>query len=201
MGVAPMWAPTDAEVRALPEPAAFELLKLVYSRAGGAEPGLSRSQLAAMRRVADGRRGGRGIDLPGGLRFRVVDHVVEVVPSRQTGPALARDVRLEVRPCHGCRDGAAAHLRLGLDLRVGFRRPGLRMRPAGGRGTRKLHDILIDAHVPREERDAWPLVFAGENLAWVPGVAVDRDHASAPGKLCQHVTVGQMLTRRTKLLG
>ena len=47
----------------------------------------------------------------------------------------------------------------------------------------------MDARVPREERDTWPLVFAGDRLAWVPGVAVDADHASVPGQPALHVTV------------
>jgi tRNA(Ile)-lysidine synthetase-like protein len=97
--------------------------------------------------------------------------------------------RLEVSRCMGCDDQETIHLKSGLDFRLGFRRPGLRMRPIGGRGTRKLQDIFVDARVPREERDTWPLVFAGDRLAWVPGVAVDADHASGPGQPGLHVTV------------
>jgi tRNA(Ile)-lysidine synthetase-like protein len=63
------------------------------------------------------------------------------------------------------------------------------MRPLGGRGTRKLQDIFVDARVPREERDGWPLVFAGDRLAWVPGIAVDADHAAGPGEEAQHVAI------------
>ena len=182
-------APTDAELRSLPENEAYEILKLLFGRAGGAQPGLSRAQLDAMLRLTDGRRGGRGVDLPGGMRFRVVGHRVEIVSATRAGRRPARESRLEVKRCEGCGDDEAAHLRLDLDLHLGFRRPGLRMRPAGGRGTRKLQDILVDARVPREERDGWPLVFAGDRLAWVPGIAVDRDHVSAPGEQCQHVSI------------
>jgi tRNA(Ile)-lysidine synthetase-like protein len=84
------------------------------------------------------------------------------------------------------------HLRGGLSLHVGYRRPGLRLRPLGGRGTRKLQDIFVDARVPREERDSWPLVFAGDALAWVPGLAVDANHVSPPGEEAQHVTITPM---------
>ncbi|TMB87865.1 MAG: hypothetical protein E6J37_09080 [Chloroflexi bacterium] len=96
---------------------------------------------------------------------------------------------IHVTRCAGCEDAGAAHLHAGLDLRLGFRTPGLTMRPRGGRGTRKLQDIFVDARVPREERDAWPLVFAGDRLAWVPGVAVDADLSSPPGVVGQHVSV------------
>ena len=103
--------------------------------------------------------------------------------------------RLQVRACAGCSDAGAAHLREGLELRLGFRTPGLRLRPAGGRGTRKLQDVFVDSLVPREERDTWPLVFAGDRLAWVPGVAVDLDHASLPGQAALHVSVEPMPAR------
>jgi len=68
------------------------------------------------------------------------------------------------------------------------------MRPAPGRGTRKLQDIFVDAHVPREDRDTWPLVFAGRRLAWVPGVAVDRDLRANRGETSLHVTVTRILS-------
>jgi tRNA(Ile)-lysidine synthetase-like protein len=66
------------------------------------------------------------------------------------------------------------------------------MRPVGGRGTRKVQDILTDARVPREARDAYPLVFAGEKLAWIPGVAVDAELASVPGAEALHVAITPM---------
>jgi tRNA(Ile)-lysidine synthase len=173
-------------------PVAAECLRTLYSEAGGRLPSLSRGQLEAMIRLAGGRRGGAGIDLPGGLRFRVVGSRAEVVPRV---PPLMRSV-LSVRWCTGCSEAGAVHLKPGLELTVGHRRPGLRMRPAGGAGTRKLQDILVDARVPREERDALPLVFAGDRLAWVPGVAVDRDLRSATGETSLHVTLTRILSNR-----
>jgi tRNA(Ile)-lysidine synthetase-like protein len=142
-----------------------------------------------MLRLTGPGRGGRGVDLPGGLRFRIVGDLVQITSVHRLGETSPR---LEVRPCAGCDDLHAAHLRAGITLRVGYRRPGLRMRPAGGRGTRKLQDIFVDARVPREDRDSWPLVFAGERLAWVPGVAVEADLAASRGVTSQHVAVVPM---------
>ena len=167
-------------------PTAVETLKRLYAESGGSQPGLSRRHLAAMLSASGPGRGGRGVDLPGGLRFRIVGGKMEVVPQQR--PAASAP-RLEIRTCSGCEDGQAAHLRAGLPLHVGYRRPGLRVRPLGGRGTRKLQDIFVDARVPREERDAWPLVFAGERLAWVPGLAIDAELAARPGEAAQHVTI------------
>ncbi len=53
-------------------------------------------------------------------------------------------------------------------LEVRSRRPGDRL--AGRR--KKVQDLLVDAKVPRAERDAWPLVVSGDEVVAVPGVAV-----------------------------
>jgi tRNA(Ile)-lysidine synthetase-like protein len=173
-----------------PEPVAAELMRRLYAQNGGAQPSLSRKHLRSMLRLAEPGPGGRGVDLPGGLRLRIVGETMEIVAS-ETGHMRRERAssRLEVTRCSGCRDEKAAHLNIGLDLRLGFRTPGLTMRPRGGRGTRKLQDIFVDARVPREDRDSWPLVFAGDRLAWIPGVAVDADLSSAPGAVGQHVLV------------
>jgi len=186
--------PSAPEVAKLREPVAVELMKALYSRAGGSQPALSRAHLGAMLDLVRGGRGGRGVDLPRGLRFRIVGTYMEVM-APATGSARPR---LDIKSCAGCDDANAAHLRPGLHVHLGFRRPGLRMRPAGGIGSRKLQDILVDARVPREERDSWPLVFAGERLAWVPGVVVDAEFVSVSGEPAMHVAISPMPDRWTK---
>jgi tRNA(Ile)-lysidine synthase len=50
-------------------------------------------------------------------------------------------------------------------------RPGDRMAPRGGRGTRKLADLLIDAKVPRQERAGLPVLCDASGLIlFVPGL-------------------------------
>jgi hypothetical protein len=34
-----------------------------------------------------------------------------------------------------------------------------------------VQDLLVDAKVPRAERDGWPLVVSGDEVVAVPGVA------------------------------
>jgi tRNA(Ile)-lysidine synthetase-like protein len=177
-------------VAGMSEPVAAELMRMLYSRAGGKQPSLSRPHLISMLRLALPGRGGRGVDLPGGLRLRIVGETMEIVASQTPATRLHRPgSRLEITRCSGCADQNAEHFKIGVDLRLGFRRPGLTMRPRGGRGTRKLQDIFVDARVPREDRDTWPLVFAGESLVWVPGVATDSDAVTQTGTTGQHVTV------------
>ena len=50
-------------------------------------------------------------------------------------------------------------------------RPGDRMRPRGGRGSRKLSDLLIDQKVPRADRTRLPvLTGADDTILFVPGL-------------------------------
>jgi tRNA(Ile)-lysidine synthetase-like protein len=56
-------------------------------------------------------------------------------------------------------------------LAVRGRKPGDRL--AGRR--KKVQDLLVDAKVPREQRDDWPLVVHDDDVVCVPGVA------TAPG--------------------
>lgn len=52
-------------------------------------------------------------------------------------------------------------------LVVRGRRPGDRL--AGRR--KKVQDLLVDAKVPRSERDGWPIVVCGNEVVAVPGIA------------------------------
>jgi tRNA(Ile)-lysidine synthetase-like protein len=187
---------TTTRLARMPEPLAAEVIRQMYAGAGGVQPALSRAQVASMIRLAGRGRGSRGVDLPGALRFRIVGERMQIVAAATARSAMDQAApRLDVTACPGCSNPDATHLLAGIELRVGFRRPGMRMRPAGGLGTRKLQDIFVDARVPREERDLWPLVFAGDRLAWIPGIAVDADLASHPGQAAVHVEISPMPVR------
>jgi tRNA(Ile)-lysidine synthase len=69
------------------------------------------------------------------------------------------------------------------ELVLRSRRDGDRLRT--GAGTRKLQDVLVDAGVPRAARDLVPIVVRGDDVVWVPGVAVDVD-AEAAGAAAPH---------------
>jgi tRNA(Ile)-lysidine synthase len=57
----------------------------------------------------------------------------------------------------------------GLHLRS--QQPGDRMQPLGmEKGSVKLSDLFVNAKVPQRARAAWPVVCAGYEIAWVPGV-------------------------------
>jgi len=48
-------------------------------------------------------------------------------------------------------------------------RPGDRVQPLGMRGHKKLHDVFIDAKVPRSLRRGFPVVEVDGEIAWLPG--------------------------------
>lgn len=53
------------------------------------------------------------------------------------------------------------------------RRSGDRMMPLGMQTLKKLKDVLIDAKIPRDRRDAVPVLWDGEKIVWVAGVRMD----------------------------
>jgi len=47
--------------------------------------------------------------------------------------------------------------------------PGDRIQPLGMAGTKKVHDVFIDAKAPQTHRHLLPLVVIGAEVVWVPG--------------------------------
>ncbi len=58
-------------------------------------------------------------------------------------------------------------------LRIRTRRPGDRIRPLGMAHEKKVQDVFIDAHIPREERAHVPLFFSASTCIWLGGVCID----------------------------
>jgi tRNA(Ile)-lysidine synthetase-like protein len=56
-------------------------------------------------------------------------------------------------------------------LRVRPARPGDRLRPVGGPGTRLLARCFQEAKIPRSRRAGWPVVSGDDAVVWVPGVS------------------------------
>jgi tRNA(Ile)-lysidine synthase len=57
------------------------------------------------------------------------------------------------------------------ELVVRTREPGDVIRPLGMAGRSKtLQDLFVDLRVPRAQREGWPVVVAGSQIVWVPGL-------------------------------
>jgi tRNA(Ile)-lysidine synthase len=130
--------------------------------------------------------GSRSLDLGGGLRAVVVYGRVRVERSDAAAEPVAEVLALPVPgalawgggtltavlgPDLPVADGTLDARACGPGLTVRAWRAGDRMRPLGLGGTRALQDLFTDRKVPRAQRGRLPVVCAGEEIAWVPGVA------------------------------
>jgi tRNA(Ile)-lysidine synthase len=156
------------------------------ARRGG--PGLSRGAAATVARLASRGAGTRTVSIAGGELIEVsYGRVTRRVPSAPRSPAATDPVieiagggtytlgtgrALEIVFGVGAPPAEAFDLeRLVLPLGVRAPRPGDRMRPRGGRGSRKLSDLFIDAKVPRPVRAGTPILVAGDGtILFVPGL-------------------------------
>ncbi|MGH2907168.1 MAG: tRNA lysidine(34) synthetase TilS [Solirubrobacterales bacterium] len=68
-------------------------------------------------------------------------------------------------------------------LTIRPRAAGDRIRPVGLDGSKSLQDLFVDRKVPRAQRDAYPVVCAGDEIVWVPGLAASAARAREDGIL------------------
>jgi tRNA(Ile)-lysidine synthase len=122
-------------------------------------------------------RHGARIQLSGG--FEAVSHrgalIVRKVDSGASGGALGLSAGVQVGSFRfDARDEDvvslwSAKLPAGRRLTVRPWHPGDRMVPAGG-DARRVKGLLRDAGIDAASRGAWPVVLAGDEIVWVPGV-------------------------------
>ncbi len=98
------------------------------------------------------------LELPGGWRFTC---------ELWNIPALAREQMQENEdPYQAWLDADA----LNGELVLRVRRDGDRFEPLGLDGhSQKLSDFFTNVKVPKRARERWPLLCAGEKVAWIPG--------------------------------
>ena len=175
---------------ALPPALQRHAVRLAASRLLGDARGLSDRHVRAILRANAGPTGAR-LDLPRGLRAEVTRSatVLATAPPRPVGALPGGEVTLPVPgtarfgpwrlqaelmepppdlssgPSIAFLDADASGERLWLRRR----RRGDRFQPLGLSQPKKLQDFFVDAHIPRAERDAVPLVCSGRGIAWVVG--------------------------------
>jgi len=159
-------------------------VRLLWRGATGSRRGLEAARVEAVLRLLV-RPGEGRISLPGGLEARAVDGRLEVGPPQPAAEPLALAV-----PAPGTFPFPAANLCLRFEapgeegpfLREGAvswplwlrtRRAGDRIRPARGRGSKKLSAWLIDRKVGRSRRDRLLLLADGAGrVLWIPELGV-----------------------------
>jgi len=76
-----------------------------------------------------------------------------------------------IGPCPGGNSACFDPKKVSWPMLLRTMRPGDRMAPRGGRGTRKLSDLLIDAKIPKQERATLPVLCdASGEILYVPGL-------------------------------
>jgi len=128
-------------------------------RLGGVAVEVSGPSVRVARRAAR-RLPARTLPVPGSVALPEAGLLVEARVVEAAGYRLPSD------PDRVAFDADA----LGTPLVVRGRRRGDRFRPFGGAGERRLKTFLIDAKVPRWERDRLPVIEAGGEIAWVAGL-------------------------------
>lgn len=178
-----------ADLRALPDELAFQVLLLAASELGEARPlrGAAQRSLRRFVKPAAGRRsvrlGSLAIELSG-RRLRVGPARLAALFTRQWKvPGIVElgevGLRLEARYFERPAGYAPPRERervafdaeaLPATLLVRPRRAGDRFLPFGGVGERRLKSFLIDAAVPRWERPRLPLLEARGEIVWIAGL-------------------------------
>jgi tRNA(Ile)-lysidine synthetase-like protein len=177
------------------------LLRRAVRRLARFADDLEAVHIAAVEDALSKRRG--RVSLPHGLTASVAPREIRIGRSRRSPAAaiaetalavpgrtelpgwtataeIVRPPPVELRPrtrFEAWLDADAA----GPPLTVRSRRPGDRLRPLGLGGEKKLQDVLVDAKVPQEERDAVPLVCASWGIVWVVGHRLDERAALGEG--------------------
>jgi tRNA(Ile)-lysidine synthase len=176
------------ELQALPESLQRHAVRVAAAHVFGANKELAQRHVLAILRSAGAT--GTQLDLPSGLRSETRREEIvlsrapreDVLPTCATpltvpgetafGPWRLRTELLDRPPPVYPRDGLDAYLdadACGAELVVRRRQPGDRFHPLGLRRPKKLQDFLVDAHIPRSQRDAVPLVCGPAGIALVVG--------------------------------
>ena len=180
-------------LRSLPPALQRHAVRLATVRLLGDARGLSDRHVRAVLRANDGPTGAR-LDLPRGLRAEVTRDTlalataaplrVEALPDGEMAlpaPGVARfgpwrfQAKLLARPPRDLASASDPYISFldadacGERLSLRRRRPGDRFQPLGLSRPKKLQDFFVDAHIPRAERDAVPLLCAERGIAWVVG--------------------------------
>ena len=149
-----------------------------------ARAGVALDRRGVHRLVTLAREGHPGARTPLAGGFEAVLHRGRILVRRASpaAPSAAPDaVRVDGSTARlgGWRLGPApfdaaslwtAALPAGAELTLRAWRPGDRMTPVGATAPRRVKGLLRDAGIDAARREGWPVLLAGEEIVWIPGV-------------------------------
>ena len=171
------------------------ILRLAVAEVFGEVRDLYFNHFASMLNLIDGEVPNSVLDLPSGGEFRRAYNRVFIQKSTGSYPSFEYEVAV---PGHTLLPSLDAEMiatvvepvtnraamdnfpdgkfqavfdldRLQLPLKLRQRRDGDRFHPFGVQGRKKLKDLLIDAKVPRQERERVPVLMSRDEIIWVVG--------------------------------
>lgn len=203
-----------SEYRKLSRAMRLRLLRMGYAKLRGSDRGLGMEHAEAMDALAleDGPE--RWLHLPQAVRFGVSGGEILLAmaeglrggsfsyPVRVPGETLVHEAGLrlcwEVLDAHqeaaqgGRQDQIAMDLeRIREPMVLRSPAPGDRLRPEGLGGSRKVQDLLVDAHVPRRQRWRVPILADADGVIWVVGHRLDE--RVSPGAHTRRVLLVRVL--------
>jgi tRNA(Ile)-lysidine synthase len=167
-----------------------QTLRLAFAGVAGDTQYLGERNVLALDRLVQTGQTGDALDLPRNVHAELtrdalvmrIDHAhALVLPERAVTLGVPGAVQfgtllvtaLESYTAHGSGTSILVDAEaLGDSVIVRRRLPGDRMQPSGMDGTKKLQDLLVDAHVPRIQRDAIPIFETARGIAWVGGMRI-----------------------------
>jgi tRNA(Ile)-lysidine synthase len=166
------------------------VVRRLWKDATGSRADLSARHVEAVVRLVSRAAPGR-VRLPGGREARVGKGTLTIGPVPSPGPSGAVPVpptRIDAPGTHRLPDGRSLRVDEGAEaawpLWWRSRLPGDRFRPAGGRGSKKLSDWLIDRKVPREERERLLLLADDRGwVLWIPDLEARSERPSVTARL------------------
>jgi tRNA(Ile)-lysidine synthase len=146
------------------------LLSLLEEGRSGASAALPGGVVAVLERgrLVIGRGGGGGsvpwgpvpLAIPGVTHLEAAGAILEISAGGGEGAVAPEDPAAAVFDGEEIRPPVVAR----------SRRPGDRIVPFGAAGSRKIQDVLVDAGVPRSERDRVVVVADAAGVLWIAGV-------------------------------
>lgn len=62
--------------------------------------------------------------------------------------------------------------RINKDIKLRYRKNGDKFIPMGMKGSKKIKDLFMDLKIPKEKRDAIPLIIFDEDISWIVGYRI-----------------------------
>lgn len=206
---------SSREFKRLPRALRLRILRLGYAGVKGDSRGLGMEHAEIMDDVAFQQGPERWLDLPGNIRFGASGGDILMlkaedlekgsfcyritVPGRTWVPEAALCIKwdvLEVKDNlpEGSQDETFLDMD-GIQEPMVLRNPvpGDRLKPKGLGGTKKVQDLLVDAHVPRRQRWRVPILADENGILWVVGHRLDQ--RVIPGPRTKRILRAQIITK------